>query len=253
MIKLFRKTRQNMLMENKTGKYFKYAIGEIILVVIGILIALSINNWNTIRLQQKDSLELSKRLHEENIANIKELKIGMETLKKTKAANINLLNLMGKDYINKSHHTLDSLIYIVIAYPDFNVKASVLTEAISTGKISIFKSSQLKSKLYSIPPLLQLVQTRETNIEEDLADNFFPFMYKNYSMRKMDFNFSSSKNKLGPSVFDTFDGRRILNNFEFENLLDNLYFVRNGLTLHYEELLKGFEEFSVLLEKEINE
>tara|TARA_R110000744_G_scaffold312477_1_gene419840 strand:+ start:148 stop:891 length:744 start_codon:yes stop_codon:yes gene_type:complete len=46
MIKFFRKIRQNLLMENKTGKYFKYAIGEIILVVIGILIALQINNWN---------------------------------------------------------------------------------------------------------------------------------------------------------------------------------------------------------------
>jgi len=53
MIKIFRKIRQNLLMENKTGKpalpagrYFKYAIGEIILVVIGILIALGINNWN---------------------------------------------------------------------------------------------------------------------------------------------------------------------------------------------------------------
>jgi len=46
MIKFFRKIRQNLLMENKTGKYFKYAVGEIILVVIGILIALQINNWN---------------------------------------------------------------------------------------------------------------------------------------------------------------------------------------------------------------
>jgi len=46
MIKFFRKIRQNMLTENKTGMYFKYAFGEIILVVIGILIALSINNWN---------------------------------------------------------------------------------------------------------------------------------------------------------------------------------------------------------------
>ena len=46
MIKFFRKIRQNLLEENKTGKYFKYAIGEIILVIIGILIALSINNWN---------------------------------------------------------------------------------------------------------------------------------------------------------------------------------------------------------------
>lgn len=46
MKKLFRKIRQNLVMENKTGKYFKYAIGEFVLVVIGILIALQINNWN---------------------------------------------------------------------------------------------------------------------------------------------------------------------------------------------------------------
>ena len=46
MIKFFRHIRKSLLMKNKTGKYFKYAIGEIILVVIGILIALAINNWN---------------------------------------------------------------------------------------------------------------------------------------------------------------------------------------------------------------
>ena len=46
MIKFFRKIRYNLMSENKTGKYFKYAIGEIVLVVIGILIALQINNWN---------------------------------------------------------------------------------------------------------------------------------------------------------------------------------------------------------------
>ena len=46
MIKLFRNVRQNLLAEGKTIKYFKYAIGEIVLVVIGILIALQINNWN---------------------------------------------------------------------------------------------------------------------------------------------------------------------------------------------------------------
>ncbi|TXD53085.1 DUF6090 family protein [Polaribacter sp. IC063] len=46
MIKFFRKIRQNLLIEEKKGKYFKYAIGEIVLVVIGILIALQINNWN---------------------------------------------------------------------------------------------------------------------------------------------------------------------------------------------------------------
>ncbi len=53
MIKFFRKIRQNLLMENKNTKYFKYAIGEIVLVVIGILIALQINNWNESRINNK--------------------------------------------------------------------------------------------------------------------------------------------------------------------------------------------------------
>ena len=45
MIKFFRKIRYDLMGENKTGKYFKYAIGEIILVVIGILIAIQLNEW----------------------------------------------------------------------------------------------------------------------------------------------------------------------------------------------------------------
>ncbi len=54
MIKFFRHIRQNQIMENKTGKYFKYAIGEIILVVIGILIAVSINNWSESNKQKQE-------------------------------------------------------------------------------------------------------------------------------------------------------------------------------------------------------
>jgi len=60
MIKFFRKIRQSLLMENKTGTYFKYAIGEIVLVVIGILIALSINNWNESRKTKKFEHEILK-------------------------------------------------------------------------------------------------------------------------------------------------------------------------------------------------
>mgnify|MGYP001827515478 CR=1 FL=1 len=60
MIKFFRKIRQNMLSEGKSLKYLKYAIGEIVLVVIGILIALQINNWNESRkngTKEKEYLE----------------------------------------------------------------------------------------------------------------------------------------------------------------------------------------------------
>jgi hypothetical protein len=63
MIKLFRNIRKNLLNEGKTTKYFKYAIGEIVLVVIGILIALSINNWNENRLISINETKLLTELY----------------------------------------------------------------------------------------------------------------------------------------------------------------------------------------------
>jgi hypothetical protein len=61
MIKFFIKIRLNLMETGKTGKYFKYAIGEIALVVIGILIALSINNWNENRLKQEQLISVYER------------------------------------------------------------------------------------------------------------------------------------------------------------------------------------------------
>jgi len=57
MIKFFRHIRQNMIQQNKVSKYVLYAIGEIVLVVIGILIALQINNWN----EEKKEAEIEKQ------------------------------------------------------------------------------------------------------------------------------------------------------------------------------------------------
>ena len=62
MLKFFRKIRQQLLKENKTGKYLKYGIGEIFLVVIGILIALQVNNWNEVRKTTNIEIEYLKRL-----------------------------------------------------------------------------------------------------------------------------------------------------------------------------------------------
>jgi hypothetical protein len=62
MIKFFRKIRQQLLTENKFSKYLLYAIGEIVLVVIGILIALSINNWNQKRLSHKQLISVYERI-----------------------------------------------------------------------------------------------------------------------------------------------------------------------------------------------
>ena len=65
MIKFFRKIRQRLLTENKFSKYLIYAIGEIILVVIGILIALQINNWNDQRISKKEVITQLKILSNE--------------------------------------------------------------------------------------------------------------------------------------------------------------------------------------------
>jgi hypothetical protein len=62
MIKFFRKIRQDMIKENKVSKYLLYAIGEIMLVVIGILIALSINNWNSNRIEKNSDYQLINAL-----------------------------------------------------------------------------------------------------------------------------------------------------------------------------------------------
>ncbi|MFD2588049.1 hypothetical protein ACFSQJ_13975 [Croceitalea marina] len=79
MITLFRKIRQRLLSEGKTGKpalpagrYFKYAIGEIALVMIGILLALQVNNWNEKNLQAKNFDLILDALENELIENIEE-------------------------------------------------------------------------------------------------------------------------------------------------------------------------------------
>ena len=64
-MKLLRTIRQNLIMKNQDGNYYKYAVGEIILVVLGILIALSINNWNENRKNKKKELVLINNIIED--------------------------------------------------------------------------------------------------------------------------------------------------------------------------------------------
>ena len=73
MIKLLRNIRQKTLIENKFGKYLTYAIGEIFLVVIGILIALSINNWNDNRKECLEENELLTQLQSEFTNNLEQI------------------------------------------------------------------------------------------------------------------------------------------------------------------------------------
>jgi len=79
MIKFFRHIRQNLIMENKTSKYLKYAIGEIVLVVIGILIALQINNWNEARKTRIQEISQLKNIKEDILLDKTDVVLNIET------------------------------------------------------------------------------------------------------------------------------------------------------------------------------
>ncbi len=118
MIKFFRKIRQNLLSEGKVGKYLKYAVGEIVLVVIGILIAIQVNNLNDLR-----KTNIQKNLLIESL--ITDLKMdttmlgqSLKILKEDSAQNLGFIQRM-----SKSNTTIDTLIQI--ARFEFNPKLQV--------------------------------------------------------------------------------------------------------------------------------
>ncbi|AVR45390.1 hypothetical protein C7S20_08965 [Christiangramia fulva] len=139
MAKFFNKIRKKLLTQGKTINYLKYAIGEIILVVIGILIALQVNNWNE---QRKLSLERTELIN----SLISDLKTSRQRLKKMKAKNDNSIDLSSKflsvSYLDTNSVSIDSLKYYLSGIFDFAYYQPVLTtyeQAVSSGSIGLME------------------------------------------------------------------------------------------------------------------
>jgi hypothetical protein len=147
MIKFFRKIRQNLLSEGNTKKYFKYALGEIILVVIGILIALQLNDWNDSRKQQKLENEYYCRLLEdikldkEQIGNL--LKLAENRLK---ASNQSVRLLLQEDVEKIVVGTQISLATKAI-YSDFEPNNSAYEDLKSGANLNIISDKSIISAL----------------------------------------------------------------------------------------------------------
>ncbi|WP_169338363.1 DUF6090 family protein [Psychroserpens burtonensis] len=127
------------------GRYFKYAIGEIILVVIGILIALAINNWNQNRIkivQERDDLENLKEEIQTNIVDFKSLDSLYATFEKKTAYGLKLFNDNPnvEDFIQ-----IDTL--IVTQLKVFPLTSSTYDEMLNTGKFYNLKNKTLKTKI----------------------------------------------------------------------------------------------------------
>ena len=151
MIKFFRKTRQNLINEGKTAKYVKYAIGEIILVVFGILIALQINNWNENRKMNHQKNSYLKRLIQENKEDLVTFTNEIERLHNNNTIIVNLSNAF------KDKNCSDSLLvksannYLIFGtlYPTVIPSTSTFEDLSNTGNLSVIKNTELRDQIVS--------------------------------------------------------------------------------------------------------
>lgn len=149
MIKFFRSIRQNLLNEGKTSKYLKYAIGEIILVVIGILIALQINNWN----QNNSNKKLERQYYSIMKSQLNEDK---DKLNGEMNYNQNLLNQFSyaKDLLLQNDKTkMDTLGKIALSmvnYADFRRKSNVYQTLVNSGEIKLISNHNILENLQSL-------------------------------------------------------------------------------------------------------
>ena len=163
MIKFFRKIRQNLLNEGKTSKYFKYAIGEVVLVVIGILIALQINNLNE---QVKINNQEKKLLNE--LINNMDANIGTLKLmnRKQTDANSAIDTILNHFQNSTGSDSLKQLFPLTIYTETLNLSYSTF-ETIKTIGFDIIKNDQIRLsiiKLYEVKYSHQIKTINEVSL-----------------------------------------------------------------------------------------
>ena len=180
MIKIFRKVRQKFLSDGKTGKYLTYSIGEIILVVIGILIALQVNTWNQNRLDTKEENQLLKAIQIKMQYNRFQTEIGYSryssVLKASKdliKISTNQLTSVNQEEINYCFHLLSKRFLV-----GNSNKTSIYDEMIGSGQLKLLKSNELRSELTSLKANLELLASYE-DLQTNFVDNHLnPFLNK---------------------------------------------------------------------------
>lgn len=169
MIKFFRKIRQKLLSENKFSKYLIYAIGEIVLVVIGILIALSINNWNIKNQERKTDRINLIALQREFIQNKKIL----DDVIALNSSNIDGATKMIESFKSGVSDTISEKTIAYMAYQTFGNEINfapntgVLTEIISSGDLKLIQNQELKHKLAAFGSWMEKIKQQEKEVQSN--------------------------------------------------------------------------------------
>jgi len=173
MVKIFRQIRKSLIEQNKMGKYFKYAIGEIILVVIGILIALQINNWNEDSkdkiYEQKMLIEIKAAL-EGDIAHFKRMIKRMDKL--DSAANVMAQHIIAKStFIDSLYLHRGGSRHYFLTRGTSNQFNSGPYEALKSSGVEKVKNDSLRNHLiyiydFELPRRISLINWNERDYEE---------------------------------------------------------------------------------------
>ena len=167
MIKFLRKIRQNLLSEGKTAKYLKYALGKIILVVIGILIALQVNNWNENRKNDKIEENYLISLKDEFEFNKQNLTTTVNLNDRNANFGLQILKHTGPLEPEINNKTFDSLLVSTIGYEvEFRPWNEIVNELKKKKKIALIKNSELRTELSSWAEALQRIRTQESEVSK---------------------------------------------------------------------------------------
>ena len=176
MIKFFRHIRKRLLGENQFSKYLIYALGEIILVVIGILIALQINNWNEHKKQQaeeqrillnlktdikNDTLQLSAHLQKSE-KRVELLQALTETLSKNSGANL-------LDFINDGMNSIGYENY-------FRVNSGTYDESVAAASIKFIANDSLRQNIFNYYRDAKINYT-DNNSSQQVYRDIYPVLW----------------------------------------------------------------------------
>jgi len=239
MIKFFRKIRYNLMETGKTTKYFKYAIGEIILVVIGILIALSINNWNEERKNRNREQSILKNLQSDFKANIDNVDKTYNRFLEAYEASADLLEIISSNSsINGSEieHLLDEIINKTMS---LDINTGSINEMLNTGSINLIRDNNLKKQLSNWSFFEADTQDDVVIYRDYLFDFFIPSLTNKSLLRNMEVpDFFEEDLKLKTISKSNFkiDYNTTIRTVEFENELYNN-------TLNYMYTLNSYKVF----------
>jgi hypothetical protein len=239
MIKFFRKIRQNLLMENKTGKYIKYAIGEIVLVVIGILIALAINNQNENRKNNTLVSIYKSELINDLLLDINHFKYHLSLATEENKRIDSIRKIFQKpdsdldtlnEVIKKGITFIRKEPYIMLAsteYPIINNNTFLSLQ--NSGQITLL-ANKLQEELVSFYGYTQKYSFMINEIRENKNELYFDFIQSvPYQQSKI----NSVNSKLYEQIWDNVDWNNV--QIKFVTLL-NTYYELNLKTIFFNDM-----------------